>query len=100
MKYVEEQNGDTLHIKLTWNYHLKRMAVLMVVIILLSPLAKQCNGRNIGKKIRSGVPQKIMKSDHLASFLTNQLSCQKCENMIEKQAVIIIIVLLMLEVKI
>ena len=70
----------------------------MVVIILLNPLAKQYHGRNIVKKIRSRVPQKILKSDHLPSFLTNQLSCQKCENMIEKQAVIIIIVLLMMEV--
>ena len=76
------------------------MAVLMVVMILLNPFVKHCNGRRIGKKIRSGVPQKIMKSDHLPTFLTNQLSCQKCENMIEKQAVIIIIVLLMMEVKI
>ena len=71
------------------------MAVLMIVMILLNPFVQHCNGIRIGKKIRSGVPQKIMNSDHLASLLTNQLSCQKCENMLEKKAVIIIIVLLM-----
>ena len=89
---------ETLHFTYQINFYpLKRIAVLMVVIILLNPLAKQYNGRRIGKKIMSGVPQKLLKSDNLPSFLTNQLSCQKCENMIEKQAVIIIIVL---EVKI
>ena len=89
---------ETLHFTNQINFYpLKRIAVLMVVIILLNPLAKQYNGRRIGKKIMSGVPQKLLKSDNLPSFLTNQLSCKKCENMIEKQAVIIIIVL---EVKI
>ena len=92
---------ETLHFTNQINFYpLKRIAVLMVVIILLNPLAKQYNGRRIGKKIMSGVPQKLLKSDNLPSSLTNQLSCQKCENMIEKQAVIIIIVLLVLEVKI